>query len=111
MVERALVEHGQLATGMHVFFAESLDTFTADLQRARPTVFFSVPRLWVKFQQGVSHKMPPKKLDRLLKLPILSGIVKQEDPRRRWAWTSASSPPAAPRRCRRSCCSGTPGSA
>jgi long-chain acyl-CoA synthetase len=40
VVERALVEHGQLATGMHVFFAESLDTFAADLQRARPTVFF-----------------------------------------------------------------------
>jgi long-chain acyl-CoA synthetase len=41
---------------MHVFFAESLDTFTADLQRARPTVFFSVPRLWVKFQQGVQPR-------------------------------------------------------
>jgi long-chain acyl-CoA synthetase len=59
VAERALVEHGLLATGMHVFFAESLDTFTADLQRARPTVFFSVPRLWVKFQQGVHAKMPP----------------------------------------------------
>ena len=56
-----------LATGMHVFFAESLETFTADLQRARPTVFFSVPRLWVKFQQGVNAKMPPAKLARLLK--------------------------------------------
>jgi len=78
VVERALVEHGQLATGMHVYFAESLDTFAADLQRARPTVFFSVPRLWVKFQQGVGHKMPPAKLDRLLKIPILSGIVKKK---------------------------------
>ena len=56
VAERALVEHGLLATGMHVFFAESLDTFTADLQRARPTVFFSVPRLWVKFQQGVQRQ-------------------------------------------------------
>jgi long-chain acyl-CoA synthetase len=78
VVERALVEHGQLATGMRVYFAESLDTFTADLQRARPTVFFSVPRLWVKFQQGVQAKMPPKKMDLLLKLPILSGIVKKK---------------------------------
>jgi long-chain acyl-CoA synthetase len=59
VAERMLVEHGLLATGMHVFFAESLETFTADLQRARPTVFFSVPRLWVKFQQGVQAKMPP----------------------------------------------------
>jgi long-chain acyl-CoA synthetase len=78
VVERALVEHGLLATGMHVYFAESLDTFTADLQRARPTVFFSVPRLWVKFQQGINAKMPPAKLQRLLKIPILRGIVKKK---------------------------------
>ena len=58
VVERTLVEHGLLATGMHVYFAESSTTFAADLQRARPTVFFSVPRLWVKFQQGVHAKMP-----------------------------------------------------
>ena len=78
VAERTLVEHGLLATGMSVFFAESLDTFTADLQRARPTVFFSVPRLWVKFQQGVNAKMPPAKLERLLKIPILGGIVRKK---------------------------------
>jgi long-chain acyl-CoA synthetase len=78
VAERTLVEHGQLAKGMHVYFAESLETFTADLQRARPTVFFSVPRLWVKFQQGVGAKMPPEKLERLLKIPILRGIVKKK---------------------------------
>jgi long-chain acyl-CoA synthetase len=78
VVERALVEHGQLATGMRVYFAETLDTFAADLQRARPTVFFSVPRLWVKFQQGVNHKMPQKKLDLFLKLPIVGGIVRKK---------------------------------
>ena len=78
VAERTLVEHGLLATGMRVFFAESLDTFTADLQRARPTVFFSVPRLWVKFQQGIGAKMPPAKLDRLLKIPILRGIVRKK---------------------------------
>jgi long-chain acyl-CoA synthetase len=78
VAERTLVEHGLLATGMHVFFAESLDTFTQDLQRARPTVFFSVPRLWVKFQQGINAKMPPAKLDRLLKIPILRGIIRKK---------------------------------
>ena len=78
VVERMLVEHGWLRTGMHIFFAESLDTFAADLQRARPTVFFSVPRLWVKFQQGVHAKMPPAKLNRLLGIPILGGIVRRK---------------------------------
>lgn len=78
VAERTLVEHALLATSMHVFFAESLETFTADLQRARPTVFFSVPRLWVKFQQAVNAKMPPAKLDRLLKLPIIGGVVRRK---------------------------------
>ncbi len=78
VAERALIEHGLLATGMHVFFAESLETFAQDLQRARPTAFFSVPRLWVKFQQGVSAKMPPAKLNLLLKIPILRGIVQKK---------------------------------
>lgn len=78
VVERMLVEHGWVRTGMHVFFAESLDTFAADLQRARPTVFFSVPRLWVKFQQGIHAKMPPAKLERLLGIPILGGIVRKK---------------------------------
>ena len=78
VVERVLVEHGWLRTGMQVFFADSLDTFAADLQRARPTIFFSVPRLWVKFQQGVHHKMPPAKLKRLLSIPIIGGIVRRK---------------------------------
>jgi long-chain acyl-CoA synthetase len=78
VAERMLVEHSLLALGLHVFFADSLETFTADLQRARPTVFFSVPRLWVKFQQGVSAKMPPEKLKRLLRIPILGGIVRRK---------------------------------
>ncbi|QPF76191.1 AMP-binding protein [Roseateles sp. DAIF2] len=78
VVERMLVEHGWLRTGMHIFFAESLDTFTSDLQRARPTVFFSVPRLWVKFQQGIFAKMPPAKLNRLLGLPLIGGLVRRK---------------------------------
>ena len=75
VAERTLVEHGFLASGMHVYFAESLETFAADLRRARPTVFFSVPRLWVKFQQGVLARMPAQKLDRLLAIPIVRGLV------------------------------------
>jgi long-chain acyl-CoA synthetase len=74
--ERAWVECGSLVDGnTHLYFAESLDTFLHDLNRARPTTFISVPRLWLKFQQGVFSKMPPKKLDRLLGIPILGRIV------------------------------------
>ncbi|PZP33400.1 MAG: AMP-binding acetyl-CoA synthetase [Roseateles depolymerans] len=78
VAERALVEHGWLITGCRLWFAESLDTFAADLQRARPTVFFSVPRLWVKFQQGVQAKLPQPKLDLLLRLPLIGGLIRRK---------------------------------
>ena len=78
VAERMLVEQASLRYGAHVFFAEALDTFVQDLQRARPTVFFSVPRLWVKFQQGVHSKMPAKKLKTLLSIPVLGGIVRRK---------------------------------
>ncbi len=78
VAERCLVEGHSIYVGSRIYFAESLDTFLADLQRARPTFFFSVPRLWVKFQQGVLAKMPPQKLDRLMGIPILGGIVKKK---------------------------------
>jgi long-chain acyl-CoA synthetase len=78
VVERALVEFGQLESGMRVYFAETVETFSADLHRAQPTVFFSVPRLWVKFQQGVFAHMPATRLDRLLKVPFVKGIVSRK---------------------------------
>lgn len=76
--ERTVVETGTFLNGFKVFFAESLDTFVQDLQRARPTLFVSVPRLWQKFQLGVFSKMPPKKLDTMLKIPILGGVVRKK---------------------------------
>lgn len=76
--ERFVTESHFLYAGFPVYFAESLDTFVQDLQRARPTLFVSVPRLWLKFQLGVFQKIPEKKLNRLLKIPILKNIVKKK---------------------------------
>jgi long-chain acyl-CoA synthetase len=74
--ERAWIESLSLINGNgHLFFAETLDTFVADLQRARPTLFISVPRLWLKFYQGVLTKMPAKKLNFLLSVPIIGKVV------------------------------------
>ncbi len=78
VAERMLVEQASLRYGGHIFFAEALDTFVQDLQRARPTIFFSVPRLWVKFQQGVHAKMPAQKLQRLLAIPLLGRLVRRK---------------------------------
>ena len=76
--ERYAVEQSSLHIGSQLFFADALDTFLEDLRRAKPTVFISVPRLWSKFQLGIFKKMPPKKLNRLLKIPIVSGLVKKK---------------------------------
>jgi long-chain acyl-CoA synthetase len=65
-------------SGCQVFYADSLSTFVADLNRCKPTLFLSVPRLWTKFQQGVHKKMPPAKLNKLLKIPIISFIIKKK---------------------------------
>ncbi|MCW5667569.1 MAG: AMP-binding protein [Piscinibacter sp.] len=78
VAERTMVEHGQLATGAQVYFAESLDTFVADLQRARPTVFFSVPRLWLKFQQNILERIPRRKLKVLLSIPGIRVLVRRK---------------------------------
>ncbi len=74
--ERSWVQAASLVDGRtQVFFAESIDTFLQDLQRARPTLFISVPRLWLKFQQGVFAKLPPRRLERLLSVPLLGRVV------------------------------------
>ncbi|WP_028007745.1 AMP-binding protein [Solimonas flava] len=78
VAERIGVEANSVRQGFRVYFADSLDSFVADLQRARPTLFFSVPRLWVKFQQGVFAKLPKAKLDRLCRVPLLGRLVKRK---------------------------------
>ncbi len=77
IVERAGMEGTAVYLGYRVFFSEGVDTFLADLARARPTIFLSVPRLLLKFQQGVFAKIPERKLERLLRIPILNRAVRK----------------------------------
>ena len=78
IAERLLVEMGSLYTGGQVSFAESLDTFTQNLSETQPTVFLGVPRIWTKFQQGVLAKLPQKKLNFLLSIPVVSSLIKKK---------------------------------
>ncbi len=78
IAERLLIEMGSLYTGGQVSFAESLDTFPKNLADTSPTIFLAVPRIWAKFQEKILEKMPQKKLDTLLRIPIISGIVKKK---------------------------------
>jgi long-chain acyl-CoA synthetase len=79
IMERSSIEIGMLhqADG-HGYFVESLATFADDLRRARPTIFASVPRIWQKLQQGVLERVPQHRLSRLLKVPLLGGVVRRK---------------------------------
>jgi long-chain acyl-CoA synthetase len=78
IAERAIVEMNSLMMPLHIFFTEGQQTFLEDLRRSECTVFFSIPRLFLRFQQGVFEKLPEKKLERLLKLPIVNRIVRNK---------------------------------
>lgn len=78
VAERLVVENNSTYHGFHVFFAESLDTFVADLRRAQPTMFFSVPRLWTKFHLAICDKLPLKKQRILFNIPILGRKIKHK---------------------------------
>ncbi|MGB8259765.1 MAG: AMP-binding protein [Terracidiphilus sp.] len=78
IAERAIVEMNALLVPMEIYFIENQETFLTDLERARATVFFSVPRLFNRFQQKVFEKLPEKKLKRLLALPLVGALVRKK---------------------------------
>ncbi|GGW89753.1 AMP-binding protein [Alteromonas halophila] len=101
ITERVLVELASFYGGGQIYFVESLDTFQRDVKACQPTLFISVPRLWTKFQMGILAKMPQKKLDTLLKIPIVRGLVSKKireglglNNARLWASGSAPLAPA-----------------
>jgi long-chain acyl-CoA synthetase len=77
IAERAIVEMNALLVPMEIYFTENQETFLTDLERARATLFFSVPRLFLRFQQKVFEKVPEKKLKRLLALPLVGTILRK----------------------------------
>lgn len=78
IAEQALVVTGSIYNEGQISFAESLDSFAKNLADVQPSVFLGIPRIWTKFQQGVLAKMPEKKLNLLLKIPIISGLIKKK---------------------------------
>jgi long-chain acyl-CoA synthetase len=77
IAERAGIEMSAIYRGATVSFPESLETFGEDLASVQPETFFGVPRIWQKFQEKILEKMPQQKLDRLIGLPLLGGIIKK----------------------------------
>ncbi len=82
IVERTALEIMGLHLGFHIFFAAGVETFLEDLHRARPSLFLSVPRLLLKFQQEVYAHIPRQRLEKLLTTPVVNRYVKSRILRR-----------------------------
>ena len=78
IVERCGLECTAVLLGAHIFFVEGLDTFVADVKRSEATIFLSVPRLLLKFQQGVFQKVSREKLEKTLRVPILRRFMRKK---------------------------------
>jgi long-chain acyl-CoA synthetase len=76
--DRAVICRGLVEGKTQFFFTESRATFLQDIQRARPTLFCSVPRLWLKFQQSVLANIPAAKLDAMLGDPAAAPAVRRQ---------------------------------
>lgn len=78
IAEKNLTEMLGVYTGATISFVESLDTFGRDVASVQPDLFFGVPRIWAKLQEKILEKMPQKKLNALLKIPLISFLIKKK---------------------------------
>ena len=77
-VAERLLSNAGIVLGANITFAESLESFASDIQKTQPNILFGVPRIWTKFQEKILESLPQKKLDVLLKLPIIKSVIKKK---------------------------------
>jgi len=77
VAERMVVEYAGIFCGGTIYFPESPELFAKNLANAQPTVFLAVPRIWEKFQEEILKKIPQKKLNIILSVPLLSTVLKK----------------------------------
>ena len=76
--ERVCIEWTCLRYGGNLSFVESLESFGQNLSSVSPTAFQGVPRIYSKFQEKILLKIPQTKLTKLLKIPVLSWVIKRK---------------------------------
>src|ERR1041384_1400631 len=57
VAEQMISVHGPAVSGAAVWFCHDLDKVSEVLQKARPTVFFGVPRVWEKMQGRIEERL------------------------------------------------------
>jgi long-chain acyl-CoA synthetase len=67
-----------IALGTQIFFTESIDRFPQNLKEAKPNNFFAVPRIWTKFMQAIQAQLPEKRLNLLLRTPVVKSLIKKK---------------------------------
>jgi len=78
VTERFLIEMTSIYSRTPVHFVDSVASFADDIQQVQPTVFFSVPRLWARFQIAILAKIPQNRLSLLLSLPLIADLTKRK---------------------------------
>ena len=78
VAERVGIETYGILLGAEISFPESLESFPADLEACQPELFFAVPRIWAKFQEKILEKMPQKKLNILLSIPLINNLIRNK---------------------------------
>jgi long-chain acyl-CoA synthetase len=61
IAEQMFSVHGPATLGSTVYFAENIEKVADNLKEVQPTLFFGVPRIWEKFQAGISGKLAEAK--------------------------------------------------
>jgi len=74
--ERILIEFGGIYCNASISFSAGLETFAEEMRSVQPSFFFAVPRLWIKFKEGVDAKIPSEH-QAMLTEEQKQGIAKQ----------------------------------
>jgi len=77
LMERLFGEVMSLAVGAEVHFLEKADALAETLACVSPTRFNGVPLVYSRIQAGILGKLPQRKLDRLLGLPLVGAWFKR----------------------------------
>jgi len=78
IAERVGLEMTAIILGGSLTFSESLDTFASNLEQTQPDLFLGVPRIYAKFKEKILEGLPQKKLNVLLKIPVLNSFIQKK---------------------------------
>ncbi|AMO94213.1 AMP-binding enzyme family protein [Collimonas fungivorans] len=76
--ERFAIAIPSCYNGGEVHFLENVDKMGEQLAQVAPTRFFGVPLVYSRIQNAILHKMPQRKLDRLMAIPLLRNIIRRK---------------------------------